>query len=399
MSGTAHAPTTDPAPTLELLWQDDASALALARDAAGRLTADGLDIGTPAAADLSHLGSASRHAGSRWASCSRCEPDGRTLGGSALVTLAVLDRARRSLAEGLVHPHLQSGDGRWHALWGATLDESLREELDALADAAPAVCAVPFDGDTDAFVYDLYGCAVDELARRALRRTARARGDARDGAPERFLATLHAEDSALPANAGYPALERRLSAWVDGGLDRRSRAPWNVGLRLDEHDDAAGSRVSLELWLQAADDPTLALPASLLRDGGEDVFAFLREGTRTPRSSAASRRSRRSSPTPASRPSTRTSPAVELDTDQVRAFLARAVPRLEELAVPVLLPRAWVASTSRVRVNLVATGLPDDVERAPHAGRDRVVRLAARRRRRRADGGGARGSSPRRRSR
>ena len=68
------------------------------------------------------------------------------------------------------------------------------------------MCAFPFEGDTDAFVYDLYGCAVDELARRALRRV-RARGDARDGVPERFLATLHAEDSALPTNAGYPALD------------------------------------------------------------------------------------------------------------------------------------------------------------------------------------------------
>ena len=32
----------------------------------------------------------------------------------------------------------------------------------------------------------------------------------------------------------------------------------------------------LELWLQAADDPTLALPTSLLHDGGDAVFGFLR---------------------------------------------------------------------------------------------------------------------------
>ena len=357
MSAPAHTPATDPAPTLELLWQDDSSALALARDAAGRLTAEGLDIGTPAAADLLHLGAGVEARRLSLGELLALRPDGRTLGGSALVTLAVLDRARRSLAEGLVHPHLQSGDGRWHALWGATLDESLREELDALADAAPTACAFAFEGDTDAFVYDLYGCAVDELARRALRRV-RARGNARDGAPERFLATLHAEDSALPANAGYPALERRLNAWVDGGLDRRSRAPWNVGLRLDEDDDEAGSRVSLELWLQAADDPTLALPATLLRDGGEDVFAFLREGDPH---AAIQRRLETIAPilVDAGIPAPdETAPAVELETDQVRAFLARAVPRLEELAVPVLLPRAWVSSTSRVRLNLVATGSP-----------------------------------------
>ena len=32
----------------------------------------------------------------------------------------------------------------------------------------------------------------------------------------------------------------------------------------------------LELWLQAADDPTLTLPVSLLDDGGDAVFGFLR---------------------------------------------------------------------------------------------------------------------------
>jgi hypothetical protein len=357
VSEPAHTPANDAAVTLELLWQDDASALALARDAAGRLTVQGLDFGTPAAADLSHLGSDIEARRLSLGELLALRPDGRALGGTALVTLAVLDRARRSLAEGLVHPHLQSGDGRWHALWGATLDESVREELDALADAAPAVCAIAFEGDADTFVYDLYACAVDELARRALRQV-RARGDRRDGAPERFLATLHADDPVLAANAGYPALERRLSAWVDGGLDRRSRAPWNVGLRLDEDDDATGSRVSLELWLQAADDPTLALPASLLRDGGEEVFAFLREGD--PRA-AIQRRLETIAPilADAGIPAPdEMDPAVELDTDQVRAFLARAAPRLEELAVPVLLPRAWVSSTSRVRVNLVATGSP-----------------------------------------
>ena len=40
---------------------------------------------------------------------------------------------------------------------------------------------------------------------------------------------------------------------------------------------ASTPRVVLELWLEAADDPTLALPASLLRDGSDEVFAFLRE--------------------------------------------------------------------------------------------------------------------------
>ena len=347
------------APTLELLWQDDTSALALLRDTDGRLTADGLALGAPVAADLSNVGPGATARRLQLAELLDVEPDGHLLGGSAQVTFAVLERARRSLAEGLVHPHLQSGDGRWHALWGATLDEAVRDELDAISDATPAICTEPFDGDADAFVYDLYGCALDELARRALSAVSVRAPGWRDAAPERFLATLHADDPTLPANAGYTALERRLSAWVDGGLDRRSRAPWNVGLRLDELDDAGGpSRVVVELWLQAADDPTLALPASLLHEGGEEVFAFLREGDPH---AAIRRRLETIHPILADAGIPLLDeelPSAELDNDQVRALLSRAVPRLEELAVPVHLPRAWVASTSRVRVNLVAEGAP-----------------------------------------
>ena len=187
------------------------------------------------------------------------------------MTFAVLERARRSLAEGLVHPHLQSGDGRWHALWGATLDDAVRDELDAISDATPAICAEPFDGDADAFVYDLYGCALDELARRALGAVSARAPGWRDAAPERFLATLHADDPTLPANAGYTALERRLSAWVDGGLDRRSRAPWNVGLRLDELDErrpVAGRRRALAPGRRRSDARASRLPSPRGRRGG-----------------------------------------------------------------------------------------------------------------------------------
>ena len=45
-----------------------------------------------------------------------------------------------------------------------------------------------------------------------------------------------------------------------------------------------------------------------------------------------------------------------LDPDQVRFILRDAAPALEELGVPVLLPRDWLATTSRLRVNLAATG-------------------------------------------
>ena len=268
--------------------------------------------------------------------------------------LAVVDRARRSVAEGLVHPHLEPSDGRWHALWGATLDEVVTDELDRIAAAAPAVSADPFDGDPDGFVHDLYACAVDELARRAVRAAGvrPTSGVRESGASERLIGGLLSDEPGLPSHGGYAALERRLSAWVDGGLARRSRAPWNVGLRLSEGD---GGTVGVALWLEAADDPTLALPASLLRDGDEEVFAFLREGD--PRG-AVERRVASIDPVLEGAGLPRLDadePEAVLDDDQVRALLREAMPRLEELGVPVLLPREWVSSQSRVRVNLVAT--------------------------------------------
>ena len=363
MSEPAAQPSAHAAATFELLWQQDASAFALVRDAAGELSAGELELGMPAVADL---GLAERGVSARLLELNELlalveePPAGIALGGSARIVLEVLRTAKRSVASGLVHPHLEAADGRWHALWGATLDEHVRDELAALAHAAPAAAADAFDGDTDALVHDLYACAVDELARRALRNAVlvpAGAGRSASGAAEKFLAGLAAANPTLPAHNGYPALERRLSTWVDEGLSRRSRAPWNLGLRLDEA-EAHGSElpgVVLELWLEAADDPTLALPASLLREGSDEVFAFLRESD--PRRALALRL-QLIEPILASvgielegdPPS-----GVELDGAQAGAFLREAMPRLEQLDVPVRLPREWVATTSRVTVNLVAT--------------------------------------------
>src|SRR6185295_16669693 len=57
-----------------------------------------------------------------------------------------------------------------------------------------------------------------------------------------------------------------------------STAPWALSLRLDERTASPDEPqvYALELWLRAGDDPTLALPASLVWEGDVDVFAFLR---------------------------------------------------------------------------------------------------------------------------
>ena len=280
----------------------------------------------------------------------------------ARTTFAILELAARSVTEGLLHPQLQHGGRRWLAYWGATIDESVQEALDAIAIALPAVCADAFDGDRDALVHDLYACAVDQIARARLGKAGVRLGNrlarSRPSAPELFLDGLTSAEPDLPPHAGLGALERRLTDWVDHGLERRSTAPWLLSLHLDEHTDpepGGSSMVVLELWLQAADDPTLALPTSLLHDGGDAVFGFLRSAD--PRI-AVHRQLGLIEPVLAEgglafdlvEPTT-----IELDDDGVRFVLREAIPRLEELGVPVLLPRNWVSSSSRLRVNLTAT--------------------------------------------
>lgn len=364
MSEPAQTALTPSGGAFELLWQDDATAYALVRGPDG-ISTDRLTAGSPAVVDLAPAGAGVSVRQLELDELLRLPeeaPAGSELGDTARVLFAVLDLARRSVAAGLVHPHLEAADGRWHALWGATLDEQVRDELDTIAHAAPAACAAAFDGDVDAFVHDLYGCAVDELARRALIDAGVRLSVAtprQSGAAEHFVAGLSAPSPELPGHSGYVALERRVAAWVDGGLARRSRAPWNLGLRLDESSERSARddspSVVLELWLEAADDPALALPAALLGSGSDDAFTFLRESD--PRS-ALERRLETIGPILADAgivlegdpPST-----AALDGDQVRAFMRQVRPRLEELAVPVRLPREWVATTSSVRVNLVAT--------------------------------------------
>jgi SNF2-related domain/SNF2 Helicase protein/Helicase conserved C-terminal domain len=365
-------PETTPAqPALELLWQDDATAYALVRTSDGNLSSGHLHIGMPAVADLTHLGrgTTARRVSLRELielSVETALPAGVVLGGSAQATLAVIEVAGRSVAEGLVHPQLQHGGGSWLAFWGATLDESVQDELSQIAAALPAVCADAFDGDRAAAVHDLYACAVDQIARDRLRETGVRLGGRANGmrasALALFLDGLTAREPELPSHSGYAALERRIAAWVDEGLERRSSAPWLLGLRLDERPtngtdgDETEQTLTLELWLQAADDPTLTLPASLLWEGGDAVFSFLRASD--PRR-ALTRQITVIEPVLAEGGITfdlLEPTEVHLQPDAVRFFLREAMPQLEERGVPVLLPAEWLSSSSsRLRVNLTAT--------------------------------------------
>ena len=352
----------------------------------------------PPSPTLATRGTASARAGSSSTSCSSSRRTHRTgvePGGTARVVFAVLERRAPVGRDGLVHPHLEAADGRWHALWGATLDEQVATSWRRSPTPRPPRRRSRSTGDTR---------GVRPRPLRLRGRRARAARPARRGrsaltaasprvagAAEHFLAGLAAPSAGAARRRRLPALERRLAAWVDGGLARRSRAPWNLGLRLDETDGRRGAGdappVVLELWLEAADDPTLALPRRCSTSGARrGVRASCARATRGAPSTSGSQtiepvlaerghRSRR-------RPADRTSSSTP---SRCARSSARPCRGSRQLGVPVRLPREWVASSSRIRVNLVATGSAGDVERAPDPRRDRVVRLAARDRGRRAD--------------
>jgi hypothetical protein len=348
-------------PTLEVVWQEDATALVFARQGDGTLSAGDLRLGLSAIADVALAG--------RGISARRLEPaelialadaprNGLEPGASARALFAVVRLAQRSVSEGLVHPSLDHDGGWWHAFWGATLDEGVQSALDAIAASLPPVGAGAFDGDRREAVHDLYPVLVDQIARDRLRADRVRLAPARTGrrtALDLFLEALTAPDAALPRHSGLVSLDRRLSEWVDAGLAHRTRTTWTLGLHLDERDEG---RLVLELWLQAADDPTLGLPASLLWARDDDVFAFLRAGD--PRADLnAQLAALEPLLTELGIGFVPGEPAeLELDDEQARAFLQVGMPRLDEREIPVLLPSSWLRTPAHVRVNLSATSAP-----------------------------------------
>ncbi len=325
---------------LEILWQQDATASVFTRADDGTLS----DVRTVDVAEVLRLAAA--------------PPDEVELGGSARAVFAVVALARRSVTEGLVHPYLDHDGGWWHAFWGATLDEGVQAELDGIAAALPAVSARAFDGDRDATVRDLYPVLVDQVARDRLRADGVRLGwpgRGRPGAIDSFLDGLTAPDAVLERHSGLAALRERVSKWVAAGLGTRRTSGWSLALRLDER---PAGELALELWLQADDDPSLGLPASLLWSGDDDVFGFLRTGD--PRRDLL-RQLAAVEPLleGAGIELDATEPADSiLEPDAVGPFLRDTMPLLEERGVPVLLPAAWLRSTARVRVNLTATSGP-----------------------------------------
>jgi hypothetical protein len=363
--------------TLEIVWQQDPTAYVFGRAADGTLSAEGLSVGTHASADLTLARDVdARRVGVRdLVALAADPPAGFEPGGSARAVFAIVELAHRSVAEGLVHPYLDHGDGGWHAFWGATLDSAVQASLAEIAAALPPIAADAFEGDRDAAARDLYPVVVDQIARDRLRadRVSLVRPlPRRPSALELFVDGLAGEESLLPPHSGYAALKRQLSHWVYDGLGtlaRGSEAAWKLSLHLDERTVTGETELVLELWLQAEDDPTLSLPASLVWEGGEDIFSFLRASD--PRKDFTRQLAELESllaehgiRLDGTGFDGAESTEARLDVDAAGVFLREAMPTLEEHGVPVLLPSAWVRAPSRLRVNLTASSRRDPTVRS-----------------------------------
>jgi SNF2 family DNA or RNA helicase len=324
---------------LELVWHPEAVAFAFSRNG----TAGGED-------ELDVLEDTYRGRFLTVDELAAWEPD-RPLADSARALLHVRELARRAVAEGLVFPQLAEIGGEWFAFWGATLEAEIEQTLTAIAAASPPIVADYFHGDRVATVNDLYPRLVDRIARDRLVRAdvklGSARPFGRNRAVDAFLHGLTSEDPELPHGPSYGALEKKITRWVDQGLARLIRAPWGVGLHLEERDGT----LFLELWLHASDDATVALPASLLWDAGPDAFRFLRDSDPYQDLREAIGRLRPVLHEHGFLLDDDEPRDVRLDAEDTEYFLRRVLPTLD---VPVVLPTAWTSRPARIRADLEA---------------------------------------------
>ena len=338
--------------TLEIVWHPFGVAYAFLRREDGTFSDD---VGIGDADELEVTGHDVRARVLSAAELVAWRPE-RDLGDSANVLLAIRDLAERSVGEGLVHPELTHGGGRWYAFWGATLDTGVEEALAGYAAALPAVSAEYFHGDRVAVVDDLYPRLVDQIARDRLVEAGVRLTDPtqtiRSRALANFLRGLTSPDPELPTGPTYTTLAKRITKWVDEGLGRIVEAPWTLGLHLDER--VPGGALTLELWLHAEDDPTLAMPASLLWESGAEPFAFLRDTN--PYEDVAARfadlgpfLAEHGIVFDEDEPS-----EVGLSKEEAASFLSELLPQLEHRGVPVLLPSVWVQAPRRIRASFTA---------------------------------------------
>ncbi|MEU1421805.1 DEAD/DEAH box helicase [Kitasatospora sp. NPDC005751] len=344
-------------------------------------------------------------------------PGGETVevayGASLRWLSAVHDLAWRLVGRGRLLPALgQERPGEWYARWRPAPDSAARRELAALAAGCPPVCraehapgppmpappvpaapappvpAAPASGQHTPGPRTTEPApagrsAVDlstELLDTLVDREARAALADLEPPAEPWLAALHSADGRLPERP--PAdLPERLAAWYAA---RSPDSPVRLNLRLGEPlgpdpDDPDGGAVAdswrLDLLVQAADRPSLVVPAAALW-AEDEAYAALARTVPDPAEAYLAELDRAARIHPPLRTALLDPrpTGVDLDRDGALDFLRTAAPALTRAGFGVLLP-AWWQRRPRIGLALTAApaATPGAVKRTAQIDRDAVL--------------------------
>ncbi len=291
-----------------------------------------------------------------------------------LLQLAASLTAREQLLPGLVARGRQ-----WRAVWRPVLagrdHDSFQAMVQAMPPSARAVSladdalTTPPERSPAALARACLDLLADHLARTALAEAGVVPKHSRASIHDIWLAALCSASGRMAGKREeLQALAEAVAAWTRP-LTTLAQAPGRLCLRLEEPEEkavparsrrrataSAGRNWHLRYLFQAADDPSLVVPAEKLwKARGKDA-ALLRRGAHDPRETLLLSLGQAASLFPPIRSSLE-QPApggCELTARDAHAFLRDAVPLLEQAGFSVLLPSWWTRREGRPRLGLRA---------------------------------------------
>ncbi|WP_431679322.1 SNF2-related protein [Kitasatospora sp. KL5] len=315
-----------------------------------------------------------------------CQPDDGpptelAYGASLRWLTAVHDLAWRMVGRGRVLPALRDQDGTPYACWRPAPDGEDRAEAAALARGCPRVVLAADPGAAaggrraDTLLADVLDTLTDLEARAALADLPPPPG----GDP--WLTALRAPDGRLDtAPDTLRPLAAGLAAWhAKAPADPAVRLVLRLAEPLGPADDDPDGRPDdddwrLDLLLQAADRPSLLVPAAELWTEGPGHAALART-TRRPEAALAAEIDRAALLYPALRGTAREirPTGLVLDRAGALAFLQDAAPALADAGFGIHLPSWWQRRPGLGLTLTARTGTPGAVEQPARIDRDDLV--------------------------